>query len=296
MKLHFIPCFLILISLISCNKQKNEINSDLLLSLVVLQALQPDRAENYDQDVQIITNLSTFTNSSGIEITCDRDYDSQQDIDYYVELLKKEIARYPRGYWIKAGVEKIVLCRSMTTSYGLRIPAFSDVNLLAISVTDSMLGMRVGTATCAGIPNFRTVECYDIATMHHELTHSVNSKLLGYHRDIYSDPDWEKLNVPGFQYYGLDNFLQIPNVWHPMPGIMLPYGASHFGEDRAVFGALIMGWPTSYNILVQACQTDPFVAAKVRLTVSRWKQFWPFPGAENTEWKIRMAQSERDCR
>ncbi|EKQ82768.1 hypothetical protein [Leptospira kirschneri] len=33
-----------------------------------------------------------------------------------------------------------------------------------------------------------------------------------------------------------------------------------------------------------------------RLTVSRWKQFWPFPGAENTEWKIRMAQTEHDCR
>lgn len=59
MKLHFILCFLILISLISYNKQKNEINSDLLLSLAMLQALQPplDRAENYDRDVQIITNL-----------------------------------------------------------------------------------------------------------------------------------------------------------------------------------------------------------------------------------------------
>ncbi|EMJ52524.1 hypothetical protein LEP1GSC013_3003 [Leptospira interrogans serovar Valbuzzi str. Duyster] len=48
-----------------------------------------------------------------------------------------------------------------------------------------------------------------------------------------------------------------------------------------------MGWPATYNLLVQACQTDPFVAAKIRLTVSRWKQFWPFPGAENTEWLSR---------
>ncbi|EMN01573.1 putative lipoprotein [Leptospira noguchii str. 1993005606] len=291
MKLHFILCFLILISLISCNEQKNEINSDLLLSLVVLQALQPDRAENYDQDVQIITNLSTFTNSSGIEITCNRDYDSQQDIDYFIELLKKEIARYPRGYWIKAGVEKIVLCKTMTGPL-----AFSDSNLIAISVTNSMLSMRVGTTTCSGVPNFRNVECYDIPTMHHELTHSVDRKFLGLIYHSLMDPDWEKLNAPGFQYYGLNNSLQIPDVWHPMPGIMLSYGASNFREDRAVFGALIMGWPTSYNLLVQTCQIDPIVAAKVRLTVSRWKQFWPFPNAENTEWKIRMAQSERDCR
>ncbi len=265
----------------------------------MLQALQPppDRAENYDRDVQIITNLSTFTNSGGVEIICEPGF-AQQDIDYYVEQLKKEIARYPRGYWIKAGVEKIVLCRTMTTSYGLRIPAFSDVNLLAISVIQPMVTYRYGTTTCGGIPNFNFFECYDMLGMHHELTHSVDRKFLSPNKNSLSEPDpeWEKLNAPEFQYYGKDNFLQLPNVWHPLPGIMLPYGASLLGEDRAVFGALIMGWPATYNLLVQACQTDPFVAAKIRLTVSRWKQFWPFPGAENTEWKIRMAQSERDCR
>ncbi|WP_061224649.1 LIC13305 family lipoprotein [Leptospira weilii] len=295
MKLHFILCFLILIPLTFCNEQKNEKNSDLLLSLVALQALQPspDRAENYDRDVEIITNLSSFKTSAQVEIACDLNYDSQQDIDYYVEQLKKEIARYPRGYWIKAGVEKIVLCRTMTTSYGLRVPAFSDDKFIATSVTRDMISMGYGTTTCGDIPNFRSFECYDVQGMHHELTHSVDRKLLAEDR---SDPDWETLNAPGFQYYGFDDFLQIPNVWHPMPGIMLAYAASHFGEDRAVLGALVMGWPASYNILVQACRTDPFVAAKVRLTVSRWKQFWPFPGAENTEWKIRMAQAEHDCR
>ncbi|EMF83168.1 hypothetical protein LEP1GSC188_0509 [Leptospira weilii serovar Topaz str. LT2116] len=298
MKLHFILCFLILIPLVFCNEQKNEKNSDLLLSLVALQALQPppDRAENYDRDVQIITNLSSFKTSAQVEIACDLNYSSQQDIDYYVELLKKEIARYPRGYWIKAGVEKIVLCSTMTTSYGRTVLAFSDDKFLAISVTNSMLDMRVSTITCGGTPNFRVVECYDIPTMHHELTHSVDRKLLDHHRNYYSDPEWETLNAPGFQYYGFNNTLQIPDVWHPMPGIMLAYGASHFGEDRAEFGAFVMGWPTSYNLLVQACRTDPFVAAKVRLTVSRWKQFWPFPGAENTEWNMRMAQAEQDCR
>ncbi|EMJ66727.1 MULTISPECIES: hypothetical protein [Leptospira] len=298
MKLHFILCFLILIPLVFCNEQKNEKNSDLLLSLAVLQQplqLPPDRAENYDRDVEIITNLPSFKTSAQVEITCDLNYHSQQDIDYYVEQLKKEIARYPRGYWIKAGVEKIILCRTMTTSYGLRVPAFSDDKFLAHSVAWDMEAMRYGTTTCGDIPNFRSFECYQVQGMHHELTHSVDRKLLG-HRDSYSDPDWEKLNAPGFQYYGFDDVLQIPNVWHPMPGIMLPYGASHFGEDKAVLGALVMGWPTSYNLLVQACRTDPFVAAKVRLTVSRWNQFWPFPGAENSEWKMRMAQAEQDCR
>ncbi|ALO24795.1 LIC13305 family lipoprotein [Leptospira borgpetersenii] len=291
--LHFIFYFLILISLIACNESKNKINSDLLLLLAIST---PDRAENYDRDVQIITNLSTFTDSGKVEITCDLNYSSQQDIDYYVEQLKKEIARYPRGYWIKTGVDKIVLCKSMTTADGRIKLAFSDINLLAISVTQPMATMRYGTTTCGGIPNFNSFECYDQPAIHHELTHSVDRSLTpAINFLLYFDPEWEKLNAPGFQYYGSENFLQIPVVWHPLPGIMGRYGASHFVEDRAVFGALIMGWPATYNILVQACQTDPFVAAKVRLTVSRWKQFWPFPGAENTEWKIRMAQAERDC-
>ncbi|MDI7197613.1 hypothetical protein QMM61_13010 [Leptospira santarosai] len=292
MKIRFVFFFLVLISLVACNEKKNKIDPDLLLSVALLQP--PDRAENYDRDVQIITNLSSFENSVGVEIVCDRNYYSQQSIDYYVEQLKKEITRYPRGYWIKAGVDKIVLCSTMTTSYGLRVPAFSDENLLAISVTQELNVMRYSVTTCAGIQFFRDFECFDVPTMHHELTHSVDRKLLNTNTSP-SDPDWEKLNAPGFQYYGREYFLEIPDVWHPMPGIMLSYGASLLGEDRAVFGALVMGWPATYNILVQACQTDPFVAAKVRKTVSRWKQFWPFPGAENTEWKIRITQAERDC-
>ncbi|AXR64661.1 hypothetical protein [Leptospira mayottensis] len=158
--------------------------------------------------------------------------------------------------------------------------------------------LRNSWTTCAGIRPFGFLECFDVPTMHHELTHSVDRKFLNptnsptFH---YSDPEWEKLNSPGFQYYGRKNFLQIPDVWHPLPGIIASYGAVDSGEDKGTFGATIMGWPATYNLLVQACQTDPFVAAKVRLTVSRWKQFWPFPGAENTEWKIRMAQAERDC-
>lgn len=173
MKLHFIFYFLILISLIACNESKNKIDSDLLLSLAIST---PDRAENYDRDVQIITNLSTFTNSGGVEITCQLGF-AQQDIDYYIELLKKEIARYPRGYWIKAGVDKIVLCKSMTTADGRTELAFSDINLIAISVTQPMYVMRYGTTTCGGIPNFNSFECYDQPAIHHELTHSVDRKI-----------------------------------------------------------------------------------------------------------------------
>ncbi|EMJ48720.1 hypothetical protein LEP1GSC169_2991 [Leptospira santarosai str. HAI1349] len=49
MKIRFVFCFLVLISLVACNEKKNEIDPDLLLSVALLQP--PDRAENYDRTV-----------------------------------------------------------------------------------------------------------------------------------------------------------------------------------------------------------------------------------------------------
>lgn len=124
----------------------------------------------------------------------------------------------------------------MTTSYGLRVSAFSDVNLLAMSVTQPMVTYRYGTTTCGGIPNFNFFECYDILGMHHELTHSVDRKFLNPNKNSLSEPDpeWEKLNAPGFQYYGKDNFLQLPNVWHPYLVLCWLMGR-HFSEKIELY-------------------------------------------------------------
>ncbi|AVQ13823.1 Putative lipoprotein [Leptospira santarosai] len=113
MKIKLIFYFLILISLVACNEKKNEIDPDLLLSVALLQP--PDQAENYDRDVQIITHTP-----QGFPVGCDINY-SDADVNFFAErLLKREIVRYPRGYWIKAGAGRIVLCRYLVVPEKLR--------------------------------------------------------------------------------------------------------------------------------------------------------------------------------
>ncbi|WP_061215707.1 LIC13305 family lipoprotein [Leptospira santarosai] len=282
MKIRFVFCFLVLISLVACNEKKNEIDPDLLLSVALLQP--PDRAENYDRDVQIITHTP-----QGFPVGCDIDY-SDADVNFIVERLKRQIAKYPRGYLIKAGAGRIVLCSKLTFN-GTIHSAFSAGDGIYIIVQDG--DAQAYSAECEVI-NFDglTFSCYDWGNpIHHELTHSIDRSQGLTH---YFDPDWEGLNYPGFQ-YGNHNIPQNTSILHPLPGFVDMYGTTNHLEDKATIGAEVMGPQVFYNRLVQTCQNDPFVAAKVRKTVSRWKQFWPFPGAENTEWKARITQAERDC-
>ncbi|EMP03504.1 LIC13305 family lipoprotein [Leptospira santarosai] len=262
MKIRFVFFFLVLISLVACNEKKNEIDPDLLLSVALLQP--PDRAENYDRDVQIITHTP-----QGFPVGCDIDY-SDADVNFVVERLKREIARYPRGYWIKAGAGRIVLCSKLTFNGSIQ-GSFSAGDGIYSTVEDG-----------ADLGNY---------AIHHELTHSIDrSQGLSF----YFDPDWEGLNYPGFQ-YGKHNTPQNTSLLHPLPGFVDMYGTTNHLEDKATIGGNMMGPQFFYNQLVKTCQTDAIVAAKVRKLVSRWKQFWPFPGAENTEWKVRITQAERDC-
>ncbi|EMK21547.1 hypothetical protein LEP1GSC008_4335 [Leptospira kirschneri serovar Bulgarica str. Nikolaevo] len=50
-------------------------------------------------------------------------------------------------------------------------------------------------------------------------------------------------------------------------------------EDRAEIG-----------VINAICKSDSFVAAKVNQTISEMNRFWPFEGADDTEWKRRISQ------
>ncbi|AXR62813.1 LIC13305 family lipoprotein [Leptospira mayottensis] len=290
MKIRFVFFFLILISLVACNEKKNEIDPDLLLSVALLQP--PDRAENYDRDVQIITHTL-----QGFPVDCDLSY-SDEDVNFFVERLKREIARYPRGYWIKAGAESIVLCRNLTILGNLQAGAVNPMlPFIFLSVWDG-IASNANRQVFNGstyVNYFDYYYNYDPRrVISHELTHSVDRRN-SWH--ILSDPEWERLNHPGFQYGNhnynpQDSILRISN---PIRGFVSYYATLNHLEDRAEIGMVIMGPQAANNQLVQICQNDAIVAAKVRKTVSEWKQFWPFAGAENTEWKVRMSQAERDC-
>ncbi|MDI7175214.1 LIC13305 family lipoprotein [Leptospira santarosai] len=291
MKIRFVFFFLVLISLAACNEKKNEIDRDLLLSVALLQP--PDRAENYDRDVQIITH-----SARGFPMTCDVDY-TEEDLNFYIEILKMEIARYPRGYWIKAGVDSVLLCRNFKL-LERRLGGLADIysKTLILNVADE-IGRNAqiyDDATSTFISPFEYYARLNI--IHHELTHAVDFSLMGFGVSIF-DPAWQQLNYTGFRYgnhYDPQNSsVNLSTFSHPLPGFITLYATTNHIEDRAEIGAGIMGTISNYNRLIQFCQSDPIISAKVKRTISEWKAFWPFPGAENSDWKIKITQAERDC-
>ncbi|WP_004472930.1 LIC13305 family lipoprotein [Leptospira santarosai] len=278
----FISSFLFVFTFLSsCSNEKEDKNTSNLLLLL----LRPDRAENYDRDVQIITH--TIIASSFV--TYDTNY-SDEDLNYYKDLVETEIARYPRGYFIKARAEKIVFTRNLNLkgSYAgaLSIPS---QNIIFLDVQD---GIKSRSETTPLDPQY-----YSAARLsngiHHELTHSMDDTM-GY----WWDPKWKSLNDPSFQ-YGSYQYSSSPRAlgaippmltpfWNPIDGFVSEYATSNFPEDRADVGAAIQGRQFSY--LNEICATDPIVAAKVRLMIEQMNRFWPFPGAEDSQWKRRFSE------
>ncbi|EKR64342.1 putative lipoprotein [Leptospira weilii str. 2006001853] len=271
----------VFIFLSSCSTAKEDKNtSDLLLFL-----LFQDRVENYDRDVQIITH--TMVSSPGVSY--DTNY-SDEDLNYYKDLVIAEIARYPRGYFIKARAEKIIFTRNLyIKSIGGYAGALSRPaeNTIFIDVLDRIKSFS--EANDAYRPYYSTSRLSKI--IHHELTHSMDDVMV-----YWWDPKWQSLNPPSFRYGSYDYSSpnprrSSPNVpitpfWNPIDGFVSEYATSNFAEDRADVGGAIQGRQFSY--LNEICAVDPIVAAKVRLTIDEMKRFWPYPGAENTAWKRRF--------
>ncbi|AVQ11351.1 Putative lipoprotein [Leptospira santarosai] len=271
----------------SCsNEKEDKKTSDFLLLLLLPD--RRDRAENYDRDVQIITH--TIIASPGVSY--DVNY-TDEDLNYYKNLVETEIARYPRGYLIKARAEKIVFTRNLSIgSLGYRgALARPEENTIFLDVQD---GLKSRSIFNPAAPWTYYSEERLSNGIHHELTHSMDGTM-GY----WWDPKWESLNPPSFQYgsYDYSSFNPralgaIPPIltpfWNPIDGFVSEYATSNFAEDRADVGAAIQGRQFSY--LNEICATDPIVAAKVRLTIDEMNHFWPFPGAEDTQWKRRFSE------
>ncbi len=214
-------------------------------------------------------------------------------------------ARYPRGYWIKAGAESVTLCRNLKVLGGPALGTTGFTGSMFLNVQDRIASYNSSiifddsTGTWINYLDSGSGSAWDPrGTIHHELTHAVDHHVPGF--ITFFDPEWDKLNYPEFQYgnsYDPKNPpVEIVHNMNPVPGFVSYYATERHIEDRAEIGRATMARRSTYNRLVRICQTDPIVAAKVRKTVSEWNQFWPFPGAENTEWKTRMIQAEQDCR
>lgn len=106
LRILFLPLFIALIVSGCSIKNEDKSNSDLLLLLFASQ----DRVENYDRDVQIITH-AIIPDSYGL-LVYDVNY-SDSELDSYRTILQTEMAKYPRGYWIKARAERVVLVKNL---------------------------------------------------------------------------------------------------------------------------------------------------------------------------------------
>ncbi|EMF80658.1 putative lipoprotein [Leptospira weilii serovar Topaz str. LT2116] len=269
--------------LISCSTKKEDKTASDLLLLLLFQS--QDRVENYDRDVQIITH----TMVSSPYVSYDTNY-SDEDLNYYKDLVIAKIARYPRGYFIKARAEKIVFTRNLyikSVGYAGALSRPAE-NTIFIDVLDGIKSFS--EANDAYRPYYSTSRLSKI--IHHELTHSMDD-VMGY----WWNSKWQSLNPPSFRYgsyqYNSSPRRSSPNVpitpfWNPIDGFVSEYATSNFAEDRADVGAAIQGRQFSY--LNEICAVDPIVAAKARLMIEEMNRFWPYRGAENTAWKRRFSE------
>ncbi|AOP32984.1 hypothetical protein A0128_03330 [Leptospira tipperaryensis] len=274
---------IVILFLLSNCAHKKEVIDDSFLFLLLPQ---PDRAANYDRDVQIITHTVPPPVSL---YTFDLSY-SEDDLNAYVSILRTQIAKYPRGYWIKARAEKIYLVKYINGVNG----GAAARGLSLASENSIYLAIGQGLTTCNNCE-----EGY-ASTMHHELMHNVDYSQFGTFYS-YSIDDWNLLNPSGFQYGSVSNSDAVAAVWthiiHPMSGFLSYYSTVNKLEDRAIFGAAILGGLQEFqsDTLINFCQNDPIVAAKTRNIIEDMKNFWPFPGSDTTFWKTRIAETANAC-
>ncbi|EMJ87411.1 hypothetical protein LEP1GSC198_1194 [Leptospira kirschneri str. JB] len=141
MRLKQILIHLFLLMCIACREKGND---DLILisSLLLADSLW-DRPEKYDRDVQIVTHtpIAEYSQTYTKSISYDIDY-SDADVNYLKDLLQAQIARYPRGYWIKARAGNIVLCRNLKI-YGSRYGGMAapEINTIFFNVPDDLANL-----------------------------------------------------------------------------------------------------------------------------------------------------------
>lgn len=262
---------LVLLMCSACNHKKSDMG-DLFLLLLLNQL---DRAENYDHDIEIITDQNVPSSYGSL---VNYELNSENELIPYRQLLLSEMAKYPRGYWIKAKAGKVVLVKNLTVSGQYRA-----------AVPDPSFGLLFLSVNGAG--SGATNE-YLIHVMHHELNHNVDFAHYGNMFVIL--PEWNLLNTGGFEYGsgGATAYANLGIPWgaltNPVPGFIDLYSMLGQEEDRSEIVGVIMGSPSENEVLRNICAADSIVRAKANLMTSILNHFWPFSGAEGSYWKTKI--------
>ncbi|TGK32378.1 hypothetical protein EHQ12_02640 [Leptospira gomenensis] len=234
-----------------------------------LLLLSPDRIEDYDRDIQFISDR-IVPDSYG-QVTYE--LASEAEISVYLNLLQGEIAKYPKGYWIKARAGKVVLGKNMMvgSQYRAAVPdAYQDVLYLSVN------GQSGGGT-----------EDYLIHVIHHELNHNVDFAHFGDMRAVL--PEWDVLNPADFKYGsgGVQAYNDPEIPWsalnNPLSGFLDLYATLAQEEDRSEFAALLLGSEKEVDILHDICLQDQRVAAKSKKMIEIMNRFWPYANSD-TYW------------
>jgi hypothetical protein len=235
-------------------------------------AANPELAALAAKDnIQIATRNVQPRDSRIHAAACDAD-----DLARYESLFAEEFGLYPADVIRRAGLERVVLCKELSYSGQARgaIPDFGSNTLYL----DAMRGAWDPT--------------YLRKVIHHDFFHMIDYRDDG---SLYSDKDWESLNLHSFHYSNgganAQGDSQSSVLTDRYPGFLNSYSKTGVEEDKAEVFANLMVEP---NYVERRIRTDSVLRAKVAAIKRMMLQF--SPDADDHFWTrvraVRQAAAE----
>jgi hypothetical protein len=179
------------------------------------------------------------------------------DLWAYVPLLVGELEIYPPEALKRCNLREVIICEGLMLDGKARMATY-DVDL--------------GRLYLVALGDWERRE-YARHSIHHEVFHMIDYRDDG-HWD--TDPAWEGLNAPGFQYGpGGESMQDDPSAGLPddsVAGFLNAYSRSGLAEDKAEIFAHLMTKP---RILGARAATDAILLAKQQEMATLLKRFCP---------------------
>lgn len=227
-----------------------------------------------ERDLSVALVYQQKVNDSWNNVHYDYCMDSVETLNY-LQLLHAQYLKYPKGYFHKARVDTIVLCKNL--SYGPQNRA---------AIPDPYKGYLF--LAIDGAYNNHTKE-YLIYVMHHELQHCTEYAI--WNNMYYRWKAWQKANPCFFRYGhgGVTAYSKLDIDWggmtHPRKGLINLYATTGQEEDRSELMAILMT-ETEHASLLQLAKRDRRLRKKLDLLVellndftgttdSFWTRAWP---------------------
>lgn len=203
-------------------------------------------------EIQIVTNAGPIYPvkcASGNVITGARATD--RELVAYCEKLARELAKYPEPALRRIGVERLVLASNVRMN-GNKVGSVADAerDTIHFEVRD---GAEIGL--------------FFEETVHHELFHFLDRRDDG---SSTADPEWEKLNPPGFRYD--PTITPSGRFEDDLQGFLNTYSQTAVGEDKAeIFGQSMV----RSRALAARAAKDAVIARKISRMRELVREFEP---------------------